>query len=131
VPSLDVPALVYEKVVLLAKAWRLTPGEAVGRLLAEFESAGDGAGSPSTPGRQIPVSANYHGTRVDGIYDRADRSLTITSGPGAGTRFGSPSAAAVAVVAAVNPGVNPNRNGWGFWVVGATGKRLQSVRFEA
>ena len=29
-----------------------------------------------------------------------------------------------------SPEVNPNRNGWSFWIVSRTGKRLQTIRYE-
>ena len=35
---------------------------------------------------------------------------------------------AIAVVTGLHPEVNPNRNGWSFWTITATGKRLQSIR---
>src|SRR5215208_3347549 len=105
VTSVDLAPLVFKKVALLAKAWRLTPGEAVGRLVEEFESDIRDAGPPSPiTGRHVRVHAEYHGTRVEGIYDRAQRTLSITSGPGAGKQFGSPSAAAIFVVTQLNPG---------------------------
>jgi hypothetical protein len=60
-------------------------------------------------------------------YDPSSRTVTIPSGPGRG-EYETPSGAAVAVVHALNPHVNPNRNGWSFWTVTATGQLLQSIR---
>jgi hypothetical protein len=53
--------------------------------------------------------------------------VSIPSGPGRG-EYDTPSGAAVGVVKALNPHVNPNRNGWSFWTVTATGNLLQSIR---
>jgi len=128
--QLEVSDSVAAKLALLAKAWQVSPGGAVQRLLEEFES--DLNDEPIVPGlvqKRVLVHVDYQGTHVEGIYDRGDRSLTITSGPDRGRRFASPSAAAIAVVSALNPAIHPNRNGWSFWTVTATGNRLQSVRY--
>jgi hypothetical protein len=128
--QIDVPDSVAAKIALLAKAWRVSQGGAVRRLVEEFESdLHDEPVDPGVVGKQIPVHADYQGAHVEGTYNRTDRSLTITSGPALGHRFPSPSAAAIAVVSALKPGINPNRNGWMFWIVTATGNRLQSVRY--
>jgi hypothetical protein len=42
--------------------------------------------------------------------------------------FRTPSEAARKVVAEINPGVSPHRNGWSFWVISATGAPLQAIR---
>jgi hypothetical protein len=128
--AIDVSEAVSSKIKLLAKAWRVTPGVAVQRLVEEFESDLEAVGDDafSADGR-VKVHSDYQGTRTGGVYDRADRSLLITSGACQGRRFSTPSAAAIAVVSALNPGVNPSRNGWGFWIVDETGQRLQSVRY--
>ncbi len=75
----------------------------------------------------VEVHAVYDGRRVDGYYDPSSRTVTIPSGPGRG-EYESPSGAAVALVHALNPHVSPQRNGWSFWYVTATGKLLQSIR---
>ena len=131
--AIDVRRGAAAKIRLLARAWKITEGEAVDRLLDEFE-AGSGLASPvagrAADPQLVAVHAEYQGVRVRGFYDTSSRSLEITEGPGATRRFRTPSAAAIAVVSAVNPSVNPNRNGWSFWTVTATGKRLQSIRAE-
>ena len=86
--------------------------------------------SPVSAAEQEAVHAIYGGTRTDGLYDRVSQSLTITTGPLAGRSFSKPSGAAVALVQVYSPDVNPNRNGWSFWVVSKTGKRLQTIRYE-
>jgi hypothetical protein len=85
--------------------------------------------APTNPG-QVAVHAIYAGSRTEGLYDPAVQSLTITTGPLAGKSFNKPSGAAVALVAALRPGVHPNRNGWSFWVDSRTGKRLQAIRYK-
>lgn len=75
----------------------------------------------------VEIHADYEGRRTRAFYDPSSRTVTIPSGPGRGEHE-TPSGAAVAVVRALNPGVNPNRNGWGFWTVTATGNVLQSIR---
>ncbi|MGV9420382.1 GmrSD restriction endonuclease domain-containing protein [Streptomyces sp. NPDC003674] len=77
--------------------------------------------------RGVEIHAVYEGQRVDAYYDPLSRVVRIPSGPGRG-EYETPSGAAVAVVHALNPHVNPNRNGWNFWTVTATGRLLQSVR---
>jgi hypothetical protein len=77
--------------------------------------------------RGVEVHAVYEGRRTDAFYDPLSRTVTIPSGPGRG-EYDTPSGAAVAVVHALNPHVNPNRNGWSFWIVTTTGQLLQSIR---
>ncbi|MEU0075777.1 DUF262 domain-containing protein [Streptomyces sp. NPDC006332] len=77
--------------------------------------------------RGVQIYAIYEGRRADAYYDPSSRTVRIPSGPGRGV-YGTPSGAAVALVHALNPHVNPNRNGWSFWTVTATGKLLQSIR---
>jgi hypothetical protein len=117
---------VYEQVVLLSRAWATTPSDVLRRLLDEFRGSED---SPAEPTEQrIAVHAIYAGTRTEGSYDPGTQSLTITAGPLVGQTFGTPSGAAVALVATLSPEVNPNRNGWSFWVQSANGERLQAIR---
>ncbi|MFK4693535.1 GmrSD restriction endonuclease domain-containing protein [Streptomyces pristinaespiralis] len=77
--------------------------------------------------RGVEIHAVYEGRRVDAYYEPLSRVVRIPSGPGRGV-YETPSGAAVAVVHALNPHVNPNRNGWSFWTVTATGRLLQSIR---
>ncbi|MCA2201705.1 DUF262 domain-containing protein [Streptomyces sp. SMS_SU21] len=77
--------------------------------------------------RGIEIHAVYESRRTDAFYDPSSRVVIIPSGPGQG-EYETPSGAAVAVVHALNPHVNPNRNGWSFWTVTATGQLLQSIR---
>lgn len=128
--SIEVHTAAAAKIALLARAWNVTQAEAVDRLLGEFES-GPRSSSPTEPcpaHQLIPVHAEYQGVAARGHYDPLSGSLEITDGPTAGRTFRTPSAAAIAVVSAVNPSVNPNRNGWNFFTITATGQRLQHIR---
>ncbi|GAA3599318.1 hypothetical protein GCM10022235_84000 [Kribbella ginsengisoli] len=118
------------EIELLARAWKVTEGEVVDRLLDEFRRDRTPGPAVSSGGDSVPVHAVYREIRVEGAYNPASLALTITKGPGEGHKYRSPSAAAIAVVSALNPSVSPNRNGWGFWTVTSTGKRLQSIRDE-
>lgn len=126
--QLTVSDAVYEQVTLLARAWAISVSDVVDRLLKDFRSME--AEAASAKALQVGVHAIYAGVRTEGMYDRASQSLTITTGPLAGKTFSKPSGAAVALVAALRPGVHPNRNGWSFWVESSSGKRLQAIRYE-
>jgi hypothetical protein len=121
---------VYEQVTLLARAWTTSADDVIRRLLVDFRSAPDTSVSAGPTTEQIAVHAIYAGTRTDGQYDPVTQSLTITNGPLAGRIFSKPSGAAVALVGVLSPDVNPNRNGWSFWVVSKTGQRLQAIRYQ-
>ncbi|MCJ1677104.1 hypothetical protein MTF65_07040 [Streptomyces sp. APSN-46.1] len=122
---------VRDQINLLALAWDVTPGEAVGRLLERFQQ--QGTPKPEAPASETPlagvaVHALYAGVRVAGRYDPATENLSIPAGnPGSG-HYKTPSGAATAVLLALKPHVSPNRNGWGFWVVDETGNLLQTLR---
>lgn len=115
---------------LLARAWGVTEGEVVDRLLDEFRSGRALVPDLPSDDNSVAVHAVYRGMRVEGMYSPASSALTITKGPEADRKFRTPSAAAIAVVSALNPSVNPNRNGWSFWTITSTGKRLQAIRDE-
>ena len=128
--QLEVADDVHEQVTLLARAWKTSTSDAVRRLLVEFRGAEEPSASAAPTPEQVAVHAIYGGTRTDGFYDSVTQSLTITTGPLTGRTFSKPSGAAVALVQVHSPDVNPNRNGWSFWVVSKTGKRLQTIRYE-
>jgi hypothetical protein len=126
--QLTVTDAVHEQVMLLARAWAISASDVVDRLLRDFRSTETEAASVKA--QQVAVHAIYAGRRTEGMYDRASQALTVTTGPLAGKTFSKPSGAAVALVAALRPGVHPNRNGWSFWVESSSGKRLQALRYE-
>lgn len=122
------------EVALLGKAWRIADGEVVNRLLEEFRRGGNAltTASPTGAGALQPVAVHavYRGARVEGQFDPLLSTLEITGGPVPKGKFKTPSAAAIRVISTLHPEVNPNRNGWSFWVITATGKRLQTIRVE-
>ena len=101
---------------------------AISRLLDEFEAGSSAATTPVVSEEQVPVHAVYADQRVDGLFDRRTKRLRITSGELADRTYRTPSGAAVAVVGVHNRSVNPNRNGWSFWVINETGDLLRTLR---
>lgn len=120
----------HERVMLLARAWRISPGEVVRRLLDDFVKV-DGerpAAQQTEPLDGIRIYADYEGQHVEATFSPATKRVVITSGALAGYSYKSPSGAAIGVVQALNPNVHPNRNGWSFWFIEETGATLQTVR---
>lgn len=114
---------------LLASAWDTNEDGAISRLVDRLAQAGPAPAVRENLSKTgSPVHAVYEGLRVEGTYDSQTGSLTVDSPPLEGRTFKSPSGAAIGVVQALNPRVNPNRNGWTFWTVSATGSTLQSLR---
>ncbi|WP_242442274.1 hypothetical protein [Streptomyces sp. CB02460] len=125
--NITVDDVTHTQITLLARAWDVTPGEAVRRLVDHFQRPSPAA-APSAPANNpVAVHAIYNGAHVPGLYDPATQALTITEGPAAGT-YRTPSGAASAVLQALKPHVKPNRNGWGFWVLDDSGALLQTLR---
>jgi len=123
--SIEMAETTHNQVALLALAWGVSESEAVQRLVEHFQRT-------STPKKSskegmIDVHALYEGARVEGFYDPAAESVTVTSGPAQG-RYKSPSGAAAAVLRAQNPKVSASRNGWSFWIITDTGNPLQTIR---
>jgi hypothetical protein len=118
----------YERVVLLARAWEISEGEVVRRLLDRFVTAGDDTDEESAPDDAVPIYADYEGTRVEALYHPTTKRVEITSGVLKSRSYKSPSGAAIGVVQALNPNVHPNRNGWSFWFVAENGQTLQTIR---
>lgn len=84
---------------------------------------------PDDPWTPLTVHATYLKKRTDGQFVRATTRLTVTTGPLAGTTYGSPSAAAAAVIRAINPARTSGHNdGWRFWRVSGSGEPLDVVR---
>src|SRR5687767_3429214 len=78
---------------------------------------------PWTP---IEVYGEYNGERVEGKYLPATKRLTVTTGTLAGQSFKSPSGAARAVVAVLNPERTATQtNGWRFWHDAETLQRIE------
>lgn len=121
----------YRSLEFAARMANTTAGEVVARLVAQA-SLPNPHQSPATSGGSPDVTAvyaDYDGHRTHGTYDRTTTRIDITSGPLAGRSFKTPTGAARAVVAYYKPGVNPNRNGWSFWILDdGSGRSLQSIR---
>jgi hypothetical protein len=125
----DVPHDAHAKVQLLAHAWGISSGEAVGRLVEHFTNASTaGNAEREGPAGAVPIYVVYDATRIDALFDPATKAVTIESGKLKGKTYATPSGAAVAVVAASNPTINPNRNGWFFWLLTENGELLQTIR---
>jgi hypothetical protein len=103
-------------------------GETLRWLVRQARQAGQEATEDPGAAGGVQIHAVYGGVRTDGVYDPATTAVTITSGPLAGATYSRPSGAAIAVVQLSNRTVNPNRNGWSFWIVSSTGERLQTIR---
>ncbi|MBT2406010.1 MULTISPECIES: hypothetical protein [unclassified Streptomyces] len=125
--NVAVDDVTHAQIDLLARAWDVSPGEAVRRLVENFRAPSPAAAPPPSTGGRVAVHAIYDGVHIPGLYDPATQALTITEGPGAGA-YRTPSGAASAVLQALKPQVKPNRNGWGFWTVDDSGELLQTLR---
>jgi hypothetical protein len=126
--SIEVDEGTFRDLSLIARAAGLTRGEAVALLIEQFHQSSGSAAISRSPRAGVAVFATYQGQRVEGEFDPATAGLTVTSAPLPGKWFRSPSGAAKAVVAALKPGVTPNRSGYDFWFVTSTGKTLASIR---
>jgi hypothetical protein len=125
----SVPADAYSKVQLLAHAWEVSNGEVVARLVEHFGKAPVADTSErNNSDSAAPIYVVYEATRIEATFDRATKAVTITSGKLEDKTYATPSGAAVAVVSAYNPSINPNRNGWTFWYLAVNGELLQTIR---
>lgn len=107
-------------------------GEVVARLVAETATASPGPEAGEGGGETVEVFCDYEVHRTSGRFDRRTHRVDVTSGPLSGRSFKSPSGAAIEVVTHYKPTVNPNRNGWSFWVLDdGSGHLLQSLRRPA
>lgn len=107
----------------------LTDSEVVARAVRSY--AGQPAELPPRrdPWQPIALYGEYEGTRVEATYVPATRRVTVTSEPIAGEEFRSPSGAARAVIAALNPARTASQsNGWRFWHIAETHQRLEVLR---
>ncbi|MEU1516882.1 hypothetical protein ABZ490_32850 [Streptomyces sp. NPDC005811] len=124
-PAIELDRDTYGKVVFAARVMGCTPSEVVGRLVESWSTEEEAAGEADG----VRVYAVYRSERVEGLFDPATRTLAVATGPLSGRAFPSPSAAAMAVIQALNPDrTTPNANGWSFWHVTRTGEELKSLR---
>ncbi|WP_327230534.1 hypothetical protein [Streptomyces murinus] len=133
-PTIEVDVQTYRSIEFAARMGNTTAGEVVARLVrtASVPSSAPAVTSKEAETRRkVGVYVDYEGHRTRGNYDRDTKRIDITSGPLAGQSFKTPTGAARAVVAHYKPDVNPNRNGWSFWVLDdGSGEFLQSIRYS-
>jgi len=126
-PHIEVDEETYRNLAFAARVAGIEIGEVVTRLVAlprepsTLELVGD---EPTS----IPVYADYDGHRTRACFTPGPGRVEILSGPLAGSVYRTPSEAARAVVSERRPGVNPQRNGWTFWIETATGAPIQRLR---
>nr|WP_078903259.1 hypothetical protein [Streptomyces toyocaensis] len=126
-PTIEVDEQTYRSIEFAASMGGTTAGEVVARLVKS--ASVPAAASKEDEERKVGVYVDYEGHRTRGNYDRDTKRIDITSGPLAGQSFKTPTGAARAVVTHYKPGVNPNRNGWSFWVLDdGSGGLLQTIR---
>jgi len=126
VPEITVDAQTYDVLRIAANAAGVPISEIVRRGVAALR--GETPPPEPDPWEEVPVYAEYRGRRFEGMFVAATARLVVTSGELAGRAFGSPSAAAGAVLAAVNPDRDARTNGWRLWRVAATGDYLDVLR---
>jgi hypothetical protein len=127
--AIQLPDHDYDRVALLARAWEISEGEVVRRLLDKFcEPSISAVRADGEPDDVVAIYADYDGNRVEAVFHRKTKRVDIVSGVLAGCSYKSPSGAAIGIVQALNPSVHPNRNGWSFWFLQGTGETLQSIR---
>ncbi|MGW3150486.1 hypothetical protein ACWDG1_38700 [Streptomyces sp. NPDC001177] len=135
-PTIEVDEQTYRSIEFAARMGNTTAGEVVARLVrsASVPPPAPAAASKedAEKERKVGVYVDYEGHRTRGSYDRDTKRIDITSGPLAGQSFKTPTGAARAVVAHYKPDVNPNRNGWSFWLLDdGSGGLLQTIRHSA
>lgn len=135
--ALELDTDTHRQITLLSRAWGTTPQGVFHRLLTHFEhtvtaqaDARRAQEALATPPSPIPVHAIYANTRIDALFDPVTTAVTITNGPGKGT-YKSPSGASAAAISALRPGITPNRTGWSFWRISASGQPLSALRTPA
>jgi hypothetical protein len=127
--AVSVPDPDYDRITLLARAWEVSEGEVVRRLLDRFlEPSPPAAAIDSRAGDEVAIYADYKGQHIDAVFHRTTKRVDITTGALAGRSYKSPSGAAIGIVQALNPSVHPNRNGWLFWFLKANGETLRSLK---
>jgi hypothetical protein len=110
-----------------ARVAGVAEADIVARAVAAYvEDSAPPAPDPWTP---VPIHAVYREQRVDALFVPRTHRVAITSGPLEGQKFPSPSGAARAVVAALNPERGAvHTNGWRFWRLTETDDRLEVLR---
>ena len=129
-PHVELDEHTYDLIMFAARAAGVSPGTIVARLVEEMRSVPAATRPERAPAggeAERPIYAMYRDEEVRAVYHPATRRVRIVSGTLEGRAFRTPSAAAGAVVAAMNPGRQMGRiNGLRFWRDAATGARLEA-----
>jgi hypothetical protein len=125
-PDFNLSRSTNERLTDFASAWGISPDAAIVKLIDHFKATTSAPAADS--GDEVRIHALYGGQRADGIYRRSTKCIDIVSGPGAGCVGLKPSPATAEVIKAVNPTVNPSRNGWLFWLLSQNDQPLQTIR---
>lgn len=126
--TIEVTESTFRAIELAARLTGMSLGGVVERLVAQSASPSPTKESPA-PDDAVKVYAAYNGRRVTGDFSPIAKGITITSGPLIGEYHKTPSSAARAVIKSERPDVDPNRNGWTFWLLDdGTERPLQAIR---
>jgi hypothetical protein len=126
-PQVEVDEETYRHLEFAAQIADINVGEVVKRLVAlrQMSSVAEPVDAEPTT---VPIHADYDGYRTRARFTPGPGRVEIIGGPLAGSVYRTPSEAARAVVSAQRPDVNPQRNGWTFWIESATGAPIQGIR---
>jgi len=125
---IDIDDQTHAYVRFAARVASVTEAEVVARAVAAYLQEKPNP-SPPDPWTPVPVYAEYRGHRVEGQFVPRTQRLVVTGEPAPGRSFKSPSGAARAVVAALNPSrESVHTNGWRFWRLVDTDDRLDVLR---
>ncbi|MEK6443549.1 hypothetical protein [Pseudonocardia sp. T1-2H] len=134
-PKIDIDSDTDAKLTFASAVAGVSKTEIIARLVAQatpkmFATPPPSGGSSpeSAPDGHVYVYGDYEGHRTRGTFNLTTHRVDVMDGPLSGKSFKTPSAAASAVVASLNPAVSPNRNGWGFWRIESSGEILQTIR---
>ena len=125
-----------EQLQELGRRWEVSKGEALARVLIEWEGQGPGPATrrdvvtEPVVGAQggIHIYFEYRDVRNTALFDPETGHLEITAGPALGRVFTSPSSAASTIVSMVNPAIVGSRNGWITWKLVDTDELLDTLR---
>lgn len=139
--TVDLDEVTFNAIQDAARLTDIPPGHVVARLVAKSLARSAESADPapvqvpaqlehiSEPHEWVPIYNDYDGVRTKARFFPVTGRIEITSGPLAGQRAGTPSQAARMVVSHYKPDVDPNRNGWTFWVIDdASNRSIQSIR---
>ena len=127
-PQLEIDSRTARALEFAARMAQVSPGQLVARLVDQASRA-EGQLPGAVTDDRVGVCADYAGYRTKGLYDPLTGRIDVAAGPLEGKSFKTPSSAARAVVEHYKPGVNPQRNGWSFWMLDdGSNLPLQSIR---